>query len=135
MSRRAPSKQHPPRTGPSRPARPGALPPWIAWLLGATVVAAALLPYGRSLTFQFVWDDPYVIGPHLDVRGPGDLARIWKTPFDVLLKDEGMTRTYFRPVSLYSFAVDRAFGGENPRGFHAQNLLWHALACLFLWLL
>lgn len=98
-------------------------------------MAVALIPYWSSLGFDFVWDDPYVIGPHLDVRGPGDLVRIWRTPFDVLLKDEAMTRTYFRPVSLLSFALDRALGGDDPRGYHAQSLFWHAAATLFLWLL
>ncbi|HET9251197.1 MAG TPA: tetratricopeptide repeat protein [Candidatus Eisenbacteria bacterium] len=125
------------RRAASPQARPGArgISPPITWLLAAIVLAAALLPYWSSLGFEFVWDDPYVIGPHLDVRSPGDLVRIWKIPFDVLLKDEAMTRTYFRPVSLYSFSLDRALGGDDPRGYHAQNLFWHATACLFLWLL
>jgi protein O-mannosyl-transferase len=119
------------RAHPDTPARG----PGLALLLAGLVLAAALVPYVPTLRYGFVWDDPYVIGPHLDVREAGDLARIWKTPFDVLLKDEAMTRTYFRPASLYSFAVDRALGGDYPRGYHAQNLFWHAAACLFLWLL
>lgn len=137
QSQRAPAsagRRAPEASGRGRESRPKPRP-GLALLLAGVVLAAAVLPYLPTLRYGFVWDDPFVIGSHLDVHGPGDLARIWKTPFDLLLKDEAMTRTYFRPVSLYSFALDRALGGDDPRGFHAQNLVWHALACLFLWLL
>ncbi len=103
-------------------------------LLGCLVVAAAVIPYARTLDYRFVWDDGYVVGPHLDVRGPGDLVRLWNLPFDKLLNDQVMTRTYFRPSVLYSLALDRAVSGENPRGFHVTNLLLYAAVCLFLWL-
>ncbi|HEY6221474.1 MAG TPA: tetratricopeptide repeat protein, partial [Candidatus Eisenbacteria bacterium] len=99
------------------------------------MLAAALAPSWKSLGYEFVWDDPYVIGPHLDVKGWHDVAKLWNTPFDLLLKDEGFQRTYFRPATLLSLALDRATSGESPRGFHAQNLFWYAAACLFLWLL
>ncbi len=108
---------------------------WLTLLLGIAVLAAALVPNWKSLGYDFVWDDAYVIGPHLDVKGWQDLGKIWNTPFDLLLKDEGFQRTYFRPATLYSLAIDRATSKESPRGFHAQNLFWYAVACLFLWLL
>ena len=111
------------------------MPFWLALLLGAAVLAAALAPNWKSIGYEFVWDDPYVIGPHLDVKGWPDVARLWNTPFDLLLKDEGFQRTYFRPATLFSLALDRATSKESPRGFHAQNLFWYAAACLFLWLL
>lgn len=104
-------------------------------LLGLLVVAAAVLPYARTLDYKFVWDDGFLVGPHLDIHGPSDLLRLWNTPFDKLLKDEVMTRTYFRPAVLYSLALDRAISGENPRGFHLTNLVLYAAVCLFLWLL
>ena len=99
------------------------------------MLAAALAPNWKSLGYEFVWDDPYVIGPHLDVKAWSDVGRLWNTPFDLLLKDEGFQRTYFRPATLFSLAFDRATSKESPRGFHAQNLFWYAIACFFLWLL
>jgi protein O-mannosyl-transferase len=103
-------------------------------LLGAVVLAAALGPNLQSLDFKFVWDDTLIIGPKLDVKDWNGLVTLWKTPFDTFLNDEAPPR-YFRPAVLTSLAVDRAISGENPRGFHAQNLAWYALVCLFLWLL
>jgi tetratricopeptide (TPR) repeat protein len=97
------------------------------------VLLAAVVPYARTLDYGFVWDDPFVIGPHLDVRGWGDVGRIWSTPFDVLLKDTELKQTYFRPATLLSLSADRAASGDRPRGYHRTNVILYALACLFLW--
>ena len=113
----------------------GVTPIWLALLLAAVVLVSALAPNWKSLQYDFVWDDPFLIGPHLAVKGWGDVARLWNQPFDLLLKDQEFQRTYFRPATLFSLASDWARSGENPRGYHAQNLFWYALACLFLWLL
>jgi len=110
------------------------MPRWLPVLLALLVLAAAVVPYARTLDYQFVWDDTFVIGPQLDVRAPSDLARLWKLPFDQFLKDEAMTRNYFRPAVLYTLALDRAVSGENPRGFHLTNVTLYAAACFFLWL-
>jgi len=103
-------------------------------LLGALVLLAATLPYARSTGYEFVWDDKFVVGPHLDVRGFGDVVRIWRLPFDEFLKNETPERTYYRPATLLSLAWDRSTSGENPRGFHRTNVVLYAAVCLFLWL-
>ena len=103
-------------------------------LLGAIVLLAAILPYAPSMGYEFVWDDLHIIGPHLDVRGVGDVARIWNLPFDEFLSNETPEFTYYRPATLLSLALDRTASGENPRGFHRTNILLNAAVCLFLWL-
>ena len=77
-------------------------------LLAAIVLLAAVLPHLQSLGYGFVWDDQVMIGPQLDLTGPGDLIRLWRTPFDSLLRDPLLHNTYFRPVSILSLAADRA---------------------------
>src|SRR5258705_11490038 len=104
-------------------------------LLAAIVLAAAILPYAPATGYEFVWDDLHIVGPQLDVRGFGDVARIWSLPFDVFLKNETPEFTYYRPATLLSLALDRAASGENPGGFHRTNVLLNAAVCLFLWLL
>jgi Flp pilus assembly protein TadD len=113
--------------GPARKART----PLLA-LLGALILIAALLPNWRSLEYGFVWDDRVLIGPQLDLQGPGDLVRLWGTPFDSLLRDPILHNAYFRPVSILSLALDRAVYGAHPAGFHLTNLIAYALASLFL---
>src|SRR5688572_1783075 len=102
--------------------------------LAAVVLAAAILPYARTLDFDFVWDDHFTVGRHLEVRGPSDVGRIWSLPFDSLLNDVSLKRTYFRPATLYSLALDWARSPAAPRAFHRTNVLLYAAACLFLWL-
>lgn len=118
----------------SRGRRPAGIAPTRALLLGAIVLAAALVPYLRTVRYGFVWDDKLVVGSHLDVHGPADLERLWATPFDLYLRDAALQRTYFRPVVLTTLAADRAVFGDRPGGYHAMNLAWYAVACLFLWL-
>lgn len=110
------------------------MPRRILSLLALLVVLAAAAPYVRTVDYQFVWDDAYLIGPSLDVRGPSDLVRLWNTPFDQFLKDEALTRAYFRPAVLYTLAFDRAAATGSPSGFHFTNVALYVAACFFLWL-
>jgi hypothetical protein len=103
-------------------------------LLALLVILAALLPHLKTLDYDFVWDDKVMIGPALNVASPEDLIRLWRTPFDSLLRDPVLHNTYFRPVTLMSLALDRAIYGSQPAGFHLTNLIAYAAACLFLWL-
>ncbi len=107
---------------------------WPTLVMAALVLAAALGPNLSSVGFGFVWDDTLIIGPKLDVTDWDSLVRLWNTPFDTFLNDEAPAR-YFRPAVLLSLAFDRSTSGENPRGYHVQNLIWYALCCLFVWLL
>ncbi|MGE5178454.1 MAG: tetratricopeptide repeat protein [Bacteroidota bacterium] len=119
---------------PGAPARRGARRPLRTFLLGLIVVLAAAAPYARTLDYDFVWDDHYTVGPHLEVRGWSDVERIWRIPFDSLLNDVSLKRTYFRPATLYSLALDWAASPNDPRAFHRTNVILYALTCLFLWL-
>jgi hypothetical protein len=103
-------------------------------LLGGIVLAAALFPYLRTVGYDFVWDDRVLVGPHLGIHGPADIARLWSTPFDTYLRDPALHRTYFRPAVVYSLSADRALFDDRPGGYHAANLVWYGAACLFLWL-
>ncbi len=102
--------------------------------LAALVLAAAVVPYARTLDYGFVWDDHYTVGPYLETHGASDVARLWSIPFDSLLNDVSLKRTYFRPATIYSFAIDWAGSPGNPRAFHRTNVLLYGAACLFLWL-
>ena len=43
--------------------------------------------------------------------------------------------SYYRPLVMASFVVDRALWGLNAGPFHAQNVLWHGLACVLAYFL
>ena len=130
MPSRSPTQPKPAQTPRSPRGKAFAAWPW----LGALVLLAALLPHLKSLEYGFVWDDQVMIGPQLDLNHAGDLIRLWRTPFDSLLRDPLLHNTYFRPVSILSLALDRAVYGSTPAGFHMTNLAVYALASIFLWL-
>ena len=102
--------------------------------LALVVLAAATVPYLRTLDYDFVWDDHYTIGPFLSIHGWSDVERLWKLPFDSLLNDVSRKRTYFRPATLYSLAADWAASPQDPGAFHRTNVILYAATCLFLWL-
>ncbi|MCC6408805.1 MAG: tetratricopeptide repeat protein [Planctomycetes bacterium] len=86
-------------------------------MLLALLVAAA---YANSFAGAFVLDD----GPNLVASTK--LAPLWPPTAD-LWADPGRGLSG-RPLAAFSFAVDRALHGLDPRGYHATNLVIHVLA-------
>lgn len=92
----------------------------------ALLVAAITGAYLNSLDAPFVFDDPAAIVDNPTIR------RLWPLS-DVLLppRGEGVT-VEGRPVLNLTLALNYAFGGASPRGYHAANVAFHALAALTL---
>lgn len=104
----------------SPPSSPFPGPPGVAavWL-----ALAVLLAYANSFTVPFIFDDLRAVTANDTIRS---LATAWQPP-------AGGATTASRPVVNFSLALNYALGGETPWGYHAVNLLIHALAglCLF----
>jgi tetratricopeptide (TPR) repeat protein len=101
-------------------------PPRAAILLaGATIVAAAVAAYHGSFGGPFIFDDLPSIPDNPTIRRLGDLGAVLSPP-------PGGYTVSGRPVLNLSLAINYALGGTNPWGYHALNLLIHALAGLTL---
>ncbi len=92
------------------------------------VFGAALFAYSGNLSNGFVYDDRYVVERNplvqtLDFRG------LATTPYWGEIVDAGL----YRPLTLLSFGLNRAFGG-SPLGFHLANDLLHGLAAVLAFL-
>lgn len=74
-----------------------------------------------------MFDDRGVIDADPLMHDIRNLPRLLVSPYWNAPRHE---RTLYRPLTSVSFAVDRAVFGMRPSGFHAVNLLWHALATL-----
>ena len=110
------------------PLRPGRT---ISRLAVALLLGAAVLPFLGALRNDFVGDDVAIVqkNPLLaDYRRIPELFRenYW-APID--------HSNLYRPLSMASYALNRALLGASPRGFHAVNLLLHALVSLLVYLL
>jgi tetratricopeptide (TPR) repeat protein len=90
-------------------------------LAGGIIVLAALAAYHNSFVGSFMADDYDGIVANPTIR---HWASALSPPSD--------TTTGGRPLFNLTFALNYALGGMNPWGYHAFNLLVHALAALTL---
>lgn len=92
------------------------------------VFAASLIPFLPALSNGFVnWDDPNFITGNAIIRGlsRANLVAMFTTYVD----------GNYIPLTLLSFAFNHALHGLQPIGFHATNLVLHALNAVLVLLL
>ncbi len=102
-----------------------ALPLWSVILLGAV---GALLPFIRTLQFDFVWDDSLLLVEWPYYRSPELFGEaIWRhVPFSA---------NYFRPTTALTFLLNNTVHGLQPGGYHAVSVMLHVFTTsLFAWL-
>jgi protein O-mannosyl-transferase len=92
------------------------------WLRAAMIVAAVAVAYSPSLRAPFIFDDFGAVVNNPTIRNLFSLAAL-NPP------DDGSTTTG-RPVVNVSFAINHAISGEAAWGYHAANIILHALAAL-----
>lgn len=91
------------------------------------LAAVALGVYLITLANGFVWDDGYII-----VENPA--TRSFTSLRDILLSPD-IVKPYYRPLNRASYLLDFQLFGMNPAGFHAVNMVLHALNVLLVYLL
>jgi tetratricopeptide (TPR) repeat protein len=102
--------------------------PWIVAVVLAISIGAV---YGRVLNVPFIYDD-----------GPSIVENKSITSLRPLIGAQGRfgplnpapdLPTSGRPLVNLSFAINYAFGGLNPFGYHAVNVAIHFLSSLLVW--
>ncbi len=96
-----------------------------AWRPYAWILLLALIAFGRSLTFDYVYsdDDYYVLARHEFNANPANVGRAFT---------EKYTGVYYRPVVTLSLMWDAILGGTHPFMPHLTNLLIHIAVGLVL---
>ena len=93
---------------------------------GCGLVACGL--YWKTLGAQFVWDDHTLIVRNQALDHWAELWRCFTT-----VVSTGDDVTYYRPILMVSYLLDRHIWGVDPLGFHLTNVLLHgvdtALVC------
>jgi tetratricopeptide (TPR) repeat protein len=104
--------------------------PWLPVLLG-------VLCYLNSLTGDFVYDDYPLVQENPRIRTLTDPRAIWLTDWwRPANEDEGgnpRRDRLYRPLTLFTFALNYAAGGLKPVGYHATNIALHAAVCGLVW--
>ncbi|MBI2822096.1 MAG: hypothetical protein HYX74_07705, partial [Acidobacteria bacterium] len=99
---------------------------WYPWI----VVALPLLAYANTLRNGLMWDDIEAIQGNPLVASL-DVGAIFTTAY--WYPDPKLTDLY-RPVTVFSFALNHALGGFSPSMYHLTNILLHAANSLFVFL-
>ena len=84
----------------------------------ALIVLLVVVAYWPALSAGFIWDDNGHV-TRADLQSLDGLRRIWFEP--------GATQQYY-PVLHSAFWLEHRLWGGAAAGYHAINLLWHAIA-------
>jgi Tfp pilus assembly protein PilF len=95
----------------------------------ALVVALAVVAYANALRNGFTLDDIPIIAENPAIQRPGNVGTIFGTNYwsrggTASLGDP----TLYRPLTVFTYAIDYALMGPRPAGFHATNIVLHVAA-------
>jgi tetratricopeptide (TPR) repeat protein len=94
------------------------------------VALVAVLVHLNTLGNGFALDDLELVRDNPSIRSPANLPHLFVEPY---WPGAGASAGLHRPVTIASYAVNRAVGGAAPFGFHLVNVLLHGLVCALLW--
>lgn len=98
-----------------------------ALLFGLLIVFfAVVVLYGKTLGFEFVYDDHVQITGNPWINGLSNLREVFVSDAWGFAKDVAPSH-YYRPMMHLTFMVIFALVGQEPWGFHFWNVLIHAL--------
>jgi hypothetical protein len=92
---------------------------------GFMLVVLTLIAYAPALRSGFVWDDAEYIRDNPLIKASDGLRRFWCT---TEFPD-------YYALSNTSFWLEWRLWGNNPAGYHATNILLHAVNALLIWIL
>jgi len=104
----------------------------------AVAVLLGLLCFANSLSNDFTYDDNSIVRANPRIQSLANFREIWLTDWwrergeDEPLADPARDRLY-RPLTLFSFALNYALHQARPLGYHVANVLLHAAVCLLVW--
>jgi tetratricopeptide (TPR) repeat protein len=100
--------------------------------LVGVVFIVAFVTFAGTVWYEYVWDDPYLIGRVQRSLANGDISQLFTTSFYV--KNLGSAR-YYRPVMLATLLGEISLTGGAPWFSHLINVLIHAFNSILVYLL
>lgn len=91
------------------------------------LVMLAFLLYGNTLKNRFNIDDPNILLKNKAVHGLG-----WENVKAVFTSTPNTVE--YLPVRDLAYMLDYSIWGLDPMGYHLSNIIYYALACVFLYL-
>ena len=103
------------------------------WLCCGVIGLFALLVWGQTAGYGFVWDDEILVARNKSIRSWRNLPAI----FSRLDAQSQESAPSFRPVRTSFYALLYAVDGQEtprPRIYHLANVAWHGAAAMLLFL-
>lgn len=100
------------------------------WLVFLGALALSFLLYGNSIKGGFVYDDKF-FAERSELKDSSYLGKIWFEPFVPQNRAAGT----FRPLAIFSFALNFIFFGDSPVSFHIINILLNGLVVFLIFIL
>jgi protein O-mannosyl-transferase len=89
-----------------------------------------LILYGNTFINQLFWDDNESIVNNQYIRSWEHFPSYFS---ENLTAGAGVRDNYWRPLLLFSFSLDYKIGGLTPFFYHFQNLFWHVLSAILVY--
>jgi len=93
------------------------------WWLYASVFAVAALVYANTVQNGFVLDDRRLVEHNPLIRGVEGIPILFRADYWAPKLQSGL----YRPLVMSSYALNYEVSGLDPAGYHAVNVLLHAL--------
>jgi Flp pilus assembly protein TadD len=104
--------------------------PWLPSLL-------AVLCFANSLPNDFAYDDCALVLDNPRIRSLTDTRALWLSDWWQLVENAPEANPQrdrlYRPLTLFTFALNYAVLGYRPAGYHLINVLLHAAVCALVW--
>src|SRR5437867_11064391 len=101
----------------------------------AIILGLSLVAFANSLPGSFVWDDEIQVVKNWRIRRFEHLPSAFTSAFWSFLGTEAESQTnFFRPVQTITYMLAYAVGGLSPAAYHAFNIVYHAAAGVFVYL-
>jgi len=113
---------------------PAARRPMNYWHM-AIIIGLSLVAFANSLPGSFVWDDEIQVVKNWRIRSFGNLPSAFTSAFWSFLGTETDSQTnFYRPVQTITYMLAYAVGGLSPAAYHTFNIIYHAAASVFVYL-
>lgn len=101
-----------------------------SWMAPALLLVLLIIVYGPALNSPFIFDDYGSVTSNESIVSMWPLVGSGKPG---PLNPPPLIPTSGRPLVNLSFAINYAFGGLNPWGYHFANLILHWCAAVLAW--
>ncbi len=95
-------------------------------ILGFTV-------YSNSLNGEFIWDDEFLVKDNAYIKSWSRISNIFTKN---IAASVGKQSSFYRPLQIFTYAIDYFLWRLNVKGYHLTNILLHILVALSIyWLI